>query len=229
MIRIGTVSLVLLVLTLTACDSENSENSENSGEFTGVWRSDFNNELYLINQHEASLTFTACNSSEPLQLVESGDELKIGDIPFIQINSPFQLEFIIDSLTGTQLNKVNDSNKFNSGTLSISSNNALDVSISTDVCAYREKDNVFNIIRAPFKDGFIELAIDIQLQTIGIFSIPFDDVSIQIEADNISGGSVSAHSGTINVTEYSNELFQASFDFVGSDSYKYSGNINVKL
>ncbi len=224
------VIFILLSLTLTSCnDGGNGNGNGNNGELTGVWRSDFNNILYLINQNEGVVTLNECNSDEPFPLTESGDELKSGSTPIIKINSPSQLEFIIDSLSGKQLNKVSDSNKFNSGSLSISSNNAIALSVTTDVCAYREEDNVFNIIRAPYIDGYIELVVAIQLQTTGTFSIPFDDASIRIESDNISGGSVSAYSGTINVTEYSNELLEASFNFVDSDGNEYSGNINVKL
>ncbi len=159
--------------------------------------------------------------------MKEGDVIK-GDTNFFNVNSLTELEFSEGPLAGVKLNKVSDSTNFNSGSLSLSSSNIENIDISSDVCAYRESDNVNNSIGAPYLDGYLLITIGVENEEVGEFTIP-SNVSLYVESDQFPAAELNASSGIVNVTSYTTEKFEAIFTFTTADGNEYTGSVKVDI
>lgn len=220
--------LLFSVILLTVSCGGSSGDATSSKDLTGVWRLEFNNILYLLVQNNSSVTIKVCDSEDPFTLIESSGSLGVGGTDLFKINSATQLEISSGFLVGEKLNKVNNDPSFSSGSVTVRSSNISDLSSTTDVCAYRETDDIYNIISAPYESGYLELNIAVYPMTTGRFSIP-SDVSISVESPLLPDNVVFDSSGEVDVLEYSTTKFRADFKFTASDGNAYTGSVDVDL
>jgi len=227
--KINKLAILLISLILvTACGG--SGNSSN-GELSGVWRSEFNNTLYLILQSGSDITINVCNEDAPFTISKEGEFIGTEGNYLFEIVNSSQLKYstgVHSILKGVSVNKISDSTTFNSGNISISSSNITDLSIGSNVCAYRESDNVHNHIAAPYLDGYILINLSIDNETTGHFTI-FNDANIDILSDQLDSGEIDALSGDVITTTYTAERLEASFTFTAPDGNEYSGAIDVNM
>jgi len=220
--------LLISIILVTACGGSDKSNND---ELSGIWRSEFNNTLYLILQNGNNISINVCNEDAPFTISKEGEFIgEEGNYLFEIVNSS-QLKFssgVHSILQGANVNKVSDDTVFNFGSISISSSNVTDSSTSSNVCAYRETDNVHNHIAAPYLDGYMLINLDIDSESIGEFTI-FDNANIDIQSGQLDSGEIIALSGDIIVTTYSAERLEASFTFTARDGNEYSGDINVSM
>lgn len=216
---------ILSALSIASCRVVPAIPFVNNGELTGIWRSELNNTIYSINQKGSSVKINVCNNQAPFSLVKNGSN--IGGL--LIVNNSSQLQFLSGSaLAGVKLNKISNSKEFNSGSLLIKSNQMSNLDLNAKVCAYRESDEMYNIISAPYLDGYLSLKLGVLRKSSGEYSIPAD-ISIDIESDKLVGGNINAISGVGNVINYSKDKLEARFTFVGADGFDYSGIIDVKI
>ncbi len=219
--------IVLSALCLSCSDDDNTKDTADS--LAGVWQSEFNNIQYLIHESDSQVTLKSCNTDEPFSLLKSNGYLLAGDEEIYKINNSEEIELLVSDLQGIKLHRVNTNENFDSGTLSIESSNIDNLSATTDVCAYRETDGRFNVITAPYLQGFLQIVIDVGSKTIGNYSSPSDDISIYLESDQLPSLSLSGFTEDLEVIEYSDAKFGANFQFTTQDGNEYSGSVDVEL
>lgn len=214
---------MLSVLFIASCGNDGNHTPYiNNGELTGIWKSDIDNALYSINQDGTNVKIKICNEQSSFTLIKEGTQ--IGEM--FKINNSSELEFL--SHTGIKLIKVSNSSQFNSGAIEIASTQIKNIEIRSDVCAYREKDDIHNIISVPYLNGFLSLHLGVENKRKGLFTIPAD-ATLNIESAEFPAGNIDATSGTVTVIDYSPEKLKASFIFIASDGYRYSGHIKVNI
>jgi hypothetical protein len=223
-----TILLGILWLAVS-CGSGNGGGTGNSTSLTGIWRLEFNNVLYQLNDNGTTVEVKVCNMQDPVTLNQTDGYLGTASGNFFfKINSPTQLEISEGPFTGTKLIKNSDKSTFNSGQLSIQSSNITDLSASSNVCAYRESDYAYNIIAAPYEGGYLEMWVEVKSKAAGNYLIP-TDTSILIESAQLPGTTISANSGSIDVIEYTDVKFKADYQFTAIDGNEYKGSIDVDL
>lgn len=221
--------LTLSTLFIASCGGGNTANNVSNGELTGIWRSDLQNILYLITQNGNNVTINVCNEEEPFTLIKQGSLIQAGDDIVFNINNSSQLEFSPETLlSGITLNKINNANQYNSGSFSIRSSNIQNLETSSSVCAYRETDNIYNLIAAPYLDGYLLLTLGVDNQAAGEYMIP-RDINLSIESSRLPGGEITANAGEVDVIEYSSNKLRANFTFTAAGGNEYSGSVNVNL
>ena len=220
--------LLIPLLLLTACGGSSHSGSE---ALSGTWQSELNNHLFLVRQNGNSITIENCDEDAPYTIPKEGEFIgEAGNYLFEIVNSS-QLIYssgVHASLQGMKLEKISDATSFNSGSISIRSSNISDLSISENVCAYRETDNIYNHIAAPYLDGYILIDLSVNNESMGDFKI-FDGANIDIESRELAAGVINALSGDVIVTTYTAEKLEASFTFIALDGNEYSGAINVNM
>ena len=222
-------TLILSTLLITSCGGgDNKKSGAANGELTGIWQLEMNNILHSINHNGNNVTINVCNEDSPFTLTKGDTSIKSGDDDFFTINNSTQLEISSGPLEGVKLNKISDTANFNSGSISIISSNISNLETSDNVCAYRESDNMYNAIAAPYLDGYLLITLGVDNEAAGDFTIPYD-ISLSLESDQLPGGEISANSGEINVTVYSSEKLEASFTFTAEDGNEYTGSVNVDI
>lgn len=216
---------ILSILFISSCGKDNPTTPYiNNGELTGIWRSDFDNGLFSINQNDKNININVCNNQSPFTLTKEGSQ--IGN--FLQINNPSEMEFISPGLSGSKLRKISNASSFNSGFLKITSPQISNLETKSNVCAYREKDDIYNHISAPYLNGFLTLVLAVNNKTTGLVAIPYD-ASLFIESDELPAGNIDATSGTVTVTNYSIDKLEVSFAFIASNGFNYSGSVKVDI
>jgi hypothetical protein len=219
----------ILLATLTLLTVSCGGGSESKGSsLTGIWRLERNNTLYLLIQNGTSTTINVCNSQDPFTATVSNNHLSINGLDLFTIISDTQLEISNGPLVGVKLNKINSDSSFSSGSLAISSNNITDLSSSINVCAFRETDDIYNIIASPYDGGYLEIEVGVNDMTTGSFSIP-SKTSISIESPLLPGELITGESGSVDVLEYSPVKFKANFQFTTIDGNMYTGSVDVDL
>ena len=222
-------TLLMVSLFITACGGSNNTPDSHDGELTGIWRAEQINTLYLIHHNGNTISLNVCNEDSPFTLSQQGDSIGAGENPLFTINSSSQLEFSPGiALEGIKVNKISDQTQFNSGTVTINSSNISNVSTSENVCAYREADNIYNHIAAPYLDGYLLIILSIDEESTGEFDIP-GEADVYFESDAFPGGEINSVAGTVNVTVYSAQRLTASFTFTTLDGNEYSGSVDVEI
>ncbi len=219
------IALAIIIFMTTSCNDSNDSNDNDT--LTGVWKYEINNELFLIIDKPDSLLISVCAAEgEPVQLMkrelENNAQLKV-------INSS-EIELIDNSQVAAKLFKINDEQRFNSGTFTLTSNKIEDVSSSVNVCAFRGKNNVRNTISLPYLDSYIELVIYNYTKTTGMFDLSTGEVSLSLESHSSQIDSLSSlNSGTVNILEYTNEKLHVEYFVYDSSGNEYSGSVNVDI
>jgi len=219
------IVLIVVCLSTLSCSDDDSDSDS---DLTGIWKSDFNNILYSIDDLGDVIVFNPCNEENPYTLIKNGDFLFNGETGIYNLVDASTLTINSGPLEGTELRKLSDNMEFNSGSLSIESLSIEDVNATMGVCAYREDDGVYNIVAAPYLNGYLSILLFVQDPNATDLS-DFSRLSLAFELPGLSPSGIVAVTGTINITEYTSSRLAATFQFIDSSDNTYTGFIDVNL
>jgi len=200
------------------------------GELTGVWESESNNIKFLMLDSGETAEFRNCGQkvSAPLTKVDNNLVLTGTDEIYLKIDDENSISFANENMEGVKLHKINSDKDFNSGSFTINSEKLGNLDITTGVCAYRESDNVYNVIAIPYKETIIEISLGLPLDEPGTYNFPFD-ASIRLQSDAWGEDTISGRYGSAVVTEYSDTKTNLTFSFTDYDGNEYTGSVNIDI
>lgn len=218
---------------LSACNSSSSGQSDKdddyNGDLTGQWRIENHHTLYSIKHQDGQVIIDVCNDQTPMPPLQVKDDeiVSVNGEVFLKIIDENTMAFAGFPLEGRRLSKFSENPSFDYGHASLQSQDAIQLSADSGVCAYRQLDNIYNGIAAPYQEGYLLIELSVDPPNVGIYDFALDDVYLSFESDSLDIDYVSSKSGSITIDEYSSDQLKASFQFVGSDGLEYNGEIDV--